>query len=71
MAETVEQILERQIPSLQDLVDRRIMTVSEVKSLVEQRRSFEYRLARRAARKVQSFSLPRLFNCAFARGNKN
>jgi hypothetical protein len=52
-------------------VDRRIMTVSEVKSLVEQRRSFEYRLARRAARKVQSLSLPRLFNCAFARGNKN
>ena len=52
MAETVEQILERQIPSLQDLVDRRIMTVSEVKSLVDQRRSFEYRLARRAARKV-------------------
>jgi hypothetical protein len=44
--------LERQIPSLHDFVDRRIMTVAEVKSLVEQRRNFEYRLARQAARKV-------------------
>lgn len=52
MADDVERILERTIPALQDLVQRRIMTIDEAKSMVEQRRHHEYRLQRRAARKV-------------------
>ena len=52
MADVVEQLLERQVPALKDLVDRRIMTQEEVKALVDQRRSYEYRLQRRAARKI-------------------
>ena len=41
MGDVVEQILERQIPALRDLVDRRLMTSEEVKGIVEQRRQFE------------------------------
>ena len=52
MADAVEQLLERQIPALRDFVARRIMTSAEAKALVEQRRLHEYRLQRRAARKV-------------------
>mmetsp|Transcript_9729 Transcript_9729/g.12787 ORF Transcript_9729/g.12787 Transcript_9729/m.12787 type:complete len:562 (+) Transcript_9729:20-1705(+) len=52
MGDSVEQILERQIPALRDLIDRRLMTSEEVKGLVDQRRQFEYRLQRRASRKV-------------------
>mmetsp|Transcript_74595 Transcript_74595/g.145797 ORF Transcript_74595/g.145797 Transcript_74595/m.145797 type:complete len:421 (-) Transcript_74595:497-1759(-) len=52
MADSVEQLLERQIPALRDLVDRGIMTTEEVQGLVDQRRHFEYRLQRRSPRKV-------------------
>jgi hypothetical protein len=44
MGDVVEQILERQIPALRDLVDRRLMTTEEVKGIVEQRRQFECEL---------------------------
>eukprot|EP00620_Florenciella_sp_RCC1587_P009525 CAMPEP_0182587660 /NCGR_PEP_ID=MMETSP1324-20130603/65564_1 /TAXON_ID=236786 /ORGANISM="Florenciella sp., Strain RCC1587" /LENGTH=81 /DNA_ID=CAMNT_0024804669 /DNA_START=42 /DNA_END=284 /DNA_ORIENTATION=+ len=52
MADVVEQILEKSLSSLQDLVARRLLSSAEVKLLVETRRQFEYKLQRRAARKA-------------------
>ena len=53
MADVVEQILEKSLTSLQDLVARRLLSSTEAKSLVETRRQFEYKLQRRAARRDQ------------------
>jgi U3 small nucleolar RNA-associated protein 6 len=49
MAENVELSLERMLPALQDLQKRQIFDEAEVRSMIEQRRTFEYKLQKRAA----------------------
>jgi U3 small nucleolar RNA-associated protein 6 len=51
MAEQVQDILDRMVPALRDLMDREIFTESEVKAIVTRRREYEYLLRRRMPRK--------------------
>ena len=51
MAEQVQEILDRMVPALRDLMDREIFTESEVKAIVTRRREYEYLLRRRMPRK--------------------
>eukprot|EP00557_Chaetoceros_sp_GSL56_P001782 CAMPEP_0176488298 /NCGR_PEP_ID=MMETSP0200_2-20121128/6629_1 /TAXON_ID=947934 /ORGANISM="Chaetoceros sp., Strain GSL56" /LENGTH=681 /DNA_ID=CAMNT_0017885261 /DNA_START=92 /DNA_END=2137 /DNA_ORIENTATION=+ len=51
MAEKVQAILDRMVPSLKDLLDKEVFTESEIKAIVARRRESEYLLCRRAARK--------------------
>lgn len=52
MSEQVEEILESMVPALKDLQERELMSAMEVKTLVEQRRQYEYKLQRRQPRKA-------------------
>eukprot|EP00979_Chaetoceros_neogracilis_P010103 scaffold2368_cov289-Chaetoceros_neogracile.AAC.28 len=51
MAEQVQAILDRMVPSLRDLMDKEVFSEHEIKSIVARRRESEYLLRRRSARK--------------------
>lgn len=44
MAESVEELIERMVPALHDLTNKKIFTASEVKKLLKKRKDFEYKL---------------------------
>lgn len=52
MADTVRIVLERLVPALNELVELELFTASEVKAIVHRRETFEYRLKRRVAAKI-------------------
>ncbi|CAG8466738.1 2617_t:CDS:2 [Paraglomus occultum] len=52
MAETVQYYLERMVPELEDLEQKRLFNKSEIKQIVKRRTYFEYTLKRIPARKV-------------------
>ncbi len=47
MADSVQKILERSIPELEDLQERGLFNESEIRSITNKRRDYEYRLQRR------------------------
>ncbi len=55
MADTVQYLLEAQIPELEDFEKRGYFSRSELKQIVKRRHDFEYLLKRRAALKQDYF----------------
>ena len=47
MADTVQTLMERMVPELQDLLDKGIFNDEEVRAIVQRRRNYEYVLKRR------------------------
>ena len=50
---TVDSVLERQLPALEDLEASGILSHAEVKRVIEKRRNFEYQVQSRAPQKVR------------------
>ena len=51
MADTVQYLLEEQIPELEDYEAKGYFTKGELRQIIQKRQDFEYRLKRRAAMK--------------------
>lgn len=51
MADTVQYLLEEQIPELEDYETKGYFTKAELRQIIQRRQDFEYRLKRRAALK--------------------
>mmetsp|Transcript_9442 Transcript_9442/g.11022 ORF Transcript_9442/g.11022 Transcript_9442/m.11022 type:complete len:747 (+) Transcript_9442:82-2322(+) len=52
MAEQVQEVLDRMVPALRDLMDKGIFSENEIRAIVTRRRTSEYLLRRRAPRKT-------------------
>ena len=44
MAESVEELIERMVPALHDLVQKKIFSEKEIKKIIKKRKDFEYTL---------------------------